>query len=248
MIQVDVLFSNKIAPQTLGVNINQSICAVIDVIRATSTIAALLAQGTAKILVAGSKQEAYALKKKNRDYILCGEEGGLPPSGFDYGNSPLEISQIGMGQKTVILNTTNGTVSFLKVKDSLEAYALSLLNLNYTIDRICERLKGTENSLLLVCSGEGGRVAYDDVFVAGMAIKQILARGLKTQYSDAAKIALSMALSEHNLLGALEKSTSAKLLRGVGLGEDIAFCAKVDKYAMAGRLQHRDGQLQIVPS
>ncbi len=248
MIQVDVLFSNQINRETLNVALNRSICVVIDVIRATSTISTMLAGGADRVLVAKDKKQALALKKKNSRFILCGEEGGLPPAGFDFGNSPLEISKKSMAKKVAIIKTTNGTVSFFRAKSAPAAYVLSLLNLNYCIDLVCNKLKKKPGGLLFLCSGEEGRIAYDDVYVAGLAIKQILTKGLAAQFSDSSKIALGVALSEPNAIGALEKSISAKLLRGAGLGEDIAFCADIDKYSTGGMLKMKKDQLYIVPA
>jgi len=247
MIQVDVLLSNQISHDTLNVKVRECICAVIDIIRATSTITTILAKGAQRVLVANDKKQAYGLKKKSKDFLLCGEQGSLAPEGFDYGNSPLELSKVRLAGKTVILKTTNGTVSLYGVKKALEVYSLSLLNLKYSMDLISQRLMAKQCNLLLVCSGEGGRIAYDDVFAAGLAVKQLLTKGLGVEFSDSSKIALSTALSEPKIIGALEKSKSAKLLRGVGLGEDIPFCAGLDKYNIGGILQARGGQLQIVP-
>ncbi|MGM0364905.1 MAG: 2-phosphosulfolactate phosphatase [Actinomycetota bacterium] len=247
MIKVDVLLSNQINKDTLNVKIGECICAVIDIIRATSTVTTMLAKGAERVLVADDKKQAYALKKGNKDFLLCGEEGGLAPRGFDYGNSPLELSGINMAKKTAILKTTNGTASLFAVKNAVGVYSLSLLNLSYTIDMICGKLHQKQANLLLVCSGEGGRIAYDDVFAAGLAIKKILGKGLKAEFSDSSKIALSTALSEPNIIDALEKSKSAQLLKGVGLGQDITFCANVDKYNIGGMLKIKESQLQIVP-
>ncbi|MGM0368751.1 MAG: 2-phosphosulfolactate phosphatase, partial [Actinomycetota bacterium] len=131
---VDVLLSNSIGEDTLRVNIKGSVCGVIDVIRATSTITTLLAKGISKIIIADSKKDALSLKENNGGCVLCGEEGGLPPKGFDYGNSPLEISRLrNLKGKNAILKTTNGTVSFFRVKKSVAAYSMSILNLDYTV-------------------------------------------------------------------------------------------------------------------
>ncbi len=244
---IDVLFSNRINKDTLAVEIEGSICIVIDIIRATSTISTILARGSTDVVVAKDKAQALALKKENSDFLLCGEEGGLPPAGFDYGNSPLELSGINMSGKTAILKTTNGTVSMYGVKNAAEVYCLSLLNLDYTISLVSKKIKKTGQDLLFVCSGEGGRVAYDDVFAAGLGIKGLLAKGLKCSYSDSSKVALGSAMAENNIVDALEKSTSARLLRGVGLGEDIGFCAQLNKYNTGAKLQQGASNLRIIP-
>ena len=245
MITVDVLFSNRTDPNTLSVRLEQSLAAVIDVIRATSTITVLLASGCESIIVAANKKQAFDLKKKNPGFILCGEEGGLAPKGFDYGNSPLELSKLDLEQKTVILKTTNGTVSLHLAHSCRAGYTLSLLNMAYAINKILDQLQNNGHDLLLICSGQEGRIAYDDVYTAGVAVKYILGYGGSFRFTDSAKMALSLALSEADMESALKKSSSAQALVNIGLEQDIAFCAQLDKYSLGGKLVHDSGLLKI---
>ncbi len=246
--QVDILLSNRIGEDTLRVVVGDSVCGVIDVIRATSTITTLLAKGIGKIIIADSKKDALSLKKDNGGYLLCGEEGGLPPRGFDYGNSPLELSRLrNLKGKNAILKTTNGTVSFFRVKKSVAAYSMSILNLDYTVDCMAKKAREEKCNILLVCSGEAGRIAYDDVFVAGLAIKKFLTKGLNVNFTDTCKLVLDSALAEKKIDKALEKSISARLLKGVGLGEDIDFCSKLNRYSVGGRLMVEDSMVTIKP-
>lgn len=82
---------------------------VIDVFRAFSVEAYVFANGAAKIIPVLTLEEAYDLKKKNPEYILIGERGGLKPEGFDYGNSPTEVLSVDFSGKTIIHTTSNGT-------------------------------------------------------------------------------------------------------------------------------------------
>ena len=232
--KIDIALANDFNIDALNIDISKSVCAVIDVIRATSTITAILARGANSIIIARSKDEAFKLRNYYRDYILCGEEDGLPPDGFDYGNSPLQFSELDLKDKNIILKTTNGTVSFLKVKNSKAIFSLCLLNLKFTLNCVLDYCRKNKNDILLVWSGKKGRIAYDDVYVAGLAVKHLLGKPVKFDFSDSAKLALSVALSEKNATSALEKSCSAISLRGVGLGKDIKFCAQLNKYNTKG--------------
>jgi len=79
-----------------------------------------------------------------------------------------------------------------------------------------------------------------------MAVKYLLTRSLKFQYSDSAKLVLSAALGEKNIKSALEKSTSAASLKKVGLGEDIAFCARLNGYNLSIRSEiYKSGNSKI---
>ena len=123
--KVHVLLTNRFGPDDLGeVKLGNCICAVIDTIRATSTIAAMLGCGGESVIVAADKKQAFELKALFKDHLLCGEVGGLAPKGFDYGNSPVEISNLGIKGKNFILMTTNGTQSIFKVSECAEVFTL----------------------------------------------------------------------------------------------------------------------------
>jgi 2-phosphosulfolactate phosphatase len=83
---------------------------VIDVIRATTTLAVLFDGGCARVLVAGDipSARAYAVSHPGM-YLLAGEVGGLRPPGFDFGNSPVELAVADLSGRDLIFSTTNGT-------------------------------------------------------------------------------------------------------------------------------------------
>ncbi len=83
---------------------------VIDVIRATTTLAVLFDGGCARVLVAGDIPGARAFAARQPGmYLLAGEVGGLPPPGFDFGNSPVEFAAADLRGREVVFSTTNGT-------------------------------------------------------------------------------------------------------------------------------------------
>jgi len=85
---------------------------VIDVIRATTTIAVMFDQGATRVFVAGSVEEAREAALKMPGSLLCGERDVKPLPGFDYGNSPVQFSQLDLSGRELILTTTNGTRAF----------------------------------------------------------------------------------------------------------------------------------------
>lgn len=227
---VDVALSNNFDPESLTTSTGNSVCAVIDVIRATSTIATLFGSGVNSIIIAETLDEAYSLKKAFSERLLCGEKGGLKPDGFDYGNSPLEFSTIDLSGRKIILKTTNGTLSFLKAAKCPAIFSLAALNFRHTMDDILDYARKKAKDILFLCSGEMGRVAYDDTYIAGLAVKYLLSRPGDFIYSDSAKLVLSAVIGDRVLSNALSKSTSALSLKKVGLGEDIGFCARLNNY------------------
>lgn len=237
---VDVALSNNFDPDSLKVAMGDSVCAVIDVIRATSTIATLFGSGVNSIIIAGTLDEAYSIKKVFPDRLLCGEKGGLKPDGFDHGNSPLEFSTLDLRGRQAILKTTNGTVAFMRAEGSPAVFSLAALNFRHTMEDVLDNSLNNKRDILFLCSGEMGKIAYDDAYIAGLAVKYLLSKPHDLIYSDSAKLVLSAVIGDKSLTDALSKSTSAESLRGVGLGDDIEFCSKLNGYNLTIRTGSSD--------
>ncbi len=233
--KVHVILTNRFVPEDLWqLKLKNCICAVIDTIRATSTISTMLGCGGESVIIAADKKQAFELKDIFKNHLLCGEVGGLAPKGFDYGNSPVEMSNLDIKGRSFILMTTNGTQSIFKVSECAEIYALSILNLNHALNCIIESALEKDCDILLLCSGEKGNIAYDDAYTAGLAVKYLLTRPYAFEFSDCAKLVLCASLSEFNILDALEKSTSARSLRAVNPGEkDIVYLGHLNRFKVA---------------
>ena len=82
---------------------------VIDVIRAFTNAAFAFGQGAEHILPVSSVEEALTLKRQIPNALACGEVGGLPPEGFDFGNSPTQTQLLDLCGRTIIQRTSAGT-------------------------------------------------------------------------------------------------------------------------------------------
>ncbi len=196
---------------------------VIDVLRATSTITLALSSGYERVLVAGSVDEATALRTDGR--TLAGEVGCARAPGFDLGNSPEET--LDPRTTDLVLATTNGApaiVASAQVAD--DVLVASLLNLG----AVCEQLAGRED-VLLVCAGTDGRVSIEDVYLAGR-----ISAALEGPRTDAAHVAEAVAAAYPTAFDALSASGGAVGLRREGLESDIAFCAQESIVDVVGRL------------
>lgn len=87
----------------------RGLAVVIDVFRAFTTAAYVIAKGAECIIPVGSLGEAFGLKRRHPDWILIGERNGARVKGFDYGNSPYEVSLADFSGRTVIQTTGAGT-------------------------------------------------------------------------------------------------------------------------------------------
>lgn len=207
---------------------------VIDVLRATSTIALALASGYERVLVAGSLEQAQAQRGPGR--VLAGERNCEKPEGFDLGNSPEEtLSPRGT---ELVLATTNGAPAILAAAEAAtHVYAASLLN----FDAMVATLTSLDGDVLLICAGTDGSATIEDTYLAGR-----LSAALEGPRSDAAQIAEAVAAAYPRPLDALDASIGGYNLRAVGLDADITFCAQESIIAVVPRLSTTIGAVAVV--
>ena len=90
--------------------------AVIDTLRATTTMTAILERGALAVRPVAGLEEAYALKERDPHLLLGGERDNRPPDGFDGGNSPYDWPESRVHGQRVVFSTTNGTAAIDKVR------------------------------------------------------------------------------------------------------------------------------------
>lgn len=206
----------------------EGVCAVVDVIRASTTLIALADAGDPEVWIASDYHRARsAAAGMGPDVLLGGEEGGLMPQGFDFGNSPHEVSCESYAGRRVVFATTNGTHALRHWSVAWRTYVAALRNIGAVTARLMEAA-AEGRSMTLVCAGRGGGVALDDVYTVGAIIHRILKCEPDTQLDDAAMVAVRVARTGSEVLGFLTATESAKALNRVGLAADIPFCAAMD--------------------
>jgi 2-phosphosulfolactate phosphatase len=201
--RIDVAFTPaETAPAPIGV--------VVDVLRATSTIAQALASGYRRVLCCAEIADALSLRAEIADALVGGERKAVQVPGFDVGASPREFLE--PRAETLILSTTNGTRAILETAQRCDDVFLgSLLNLEAVARSSSER------DAVVVCAGFQGAFALDDAYCAGRIVQ--LVGGDRT---DAAIGSELIARAYPNALEAL----NARTYGPPGLEEDIAFCAR----------------------
>ena len=190
--------------------LRDSTAVVIDVIRATSTIATALAQGAAGVRPVASVDDAFALKAQDPEAVLAGERGGQALPGFDLGNSPEDFTRKRINKRLVILTTTNGTQALAACTGARHVVTASLLNL----DAVAARLQEIGPPWIVLCAGCNGHFGVDDAIVAGA-----LAEALE---QDHAFIHLYRSVKK-NLAEALLGSEAGRELANVGLEKDVPY-------------------------
>lgn len=200
---------------------------VVDVLRATSTIAQALASGYHRVLCCAEVEEARELRARLGDAVLAGERKAVAIPGFDLGNSPREFAEP-LGE-TLILTTTNGTRAILAAAESVETVLLgSLLNLEAVA-----AASSTGADVEIVCAGLQGRFTIDDAYCAGR-----IAELLGGKRSDAAEAAVRLARS---FAGSEEGLSASENPEHALLAEDIAWCARESVLDVVPRLARMEG-------
>jgi 2-phosphosulfolactate phosphatase len=105
---------------------------VIDVVRAFTTAAYAFAAGANDILLVSSVEEALALRERYPGSLVMGEVNGLPPPGFDFGNSPSQIAAAGVSGRRLVQRTSAGTQGVVRSVLADTLLAASFVNARAT--------------------------------------------------------------------------------------------------------------------
>jgi 2-phosphosulfolactate phosphatase len=200
---------------------------VFDVLRATSSMITGLGAGALGIIPVDSVEEARQRKLVDPELLLAGERGGLPPDGFDLGNSPHEFDRT--SGRTVVMTTTNGTAAIQKMLPAAELLVGALLNVDAIADYLFRK---QPKQLLLVCAGTEEEFSLEDAVAAGALVTRLAE---EDRLSDAAM--LVRALYERvgdDLEEWLRQTKNGRALQKIGKGSDIVRCARLSTSEIIG--------------
>jgi 2-phosphosulfolactate phosphatase len=214
---------------------------MIDVLRASSTIAVALANG-ARAIIPLESSEDVAIRSKQFEragVLLAGERRMLRMDGFDLGNSPIEHSRAVVEGKTVLLTTTNGTRALLAVQGARDVIVASYVNLSAVCAMLRSALRGGAD-VTIVCAGHDRQFSLEDTACAGRYVNQICKRMPSAELNDAA-LAASLIDRKYgdNLMRLFQAAAHGRALAAAGFEEDLAACAAVDSYPVIPIYQDR---------
>ncbi len=184
---------------------------VIDVLRASSTIITALANGARAVIPVADMDQAgkIAMNLDPSTYLLGGERDGDRIDGYHLGNSPLEYTPDVVHDKTIILNTSNGTRALWNAREARHLIVGGFLN----ADRVVQFIREAGLDLTIICAGNHDRVTLDDTLCAGLILHRLWNGQEPEQVSDAAHIALTQYLHDRDALAeALRQSNHARWL------------------------------------
>jgi len=206
-------------------DLSNSVVVIIDVFRATSTIASALYNGAKCVIPVDSVPKAIEISK-NIGGIAAGERDGQIAEGLQHGNSPLEYGRDFIADKTLVLTTTNGTrllhMALNNKADSIVAGSFPNLS------AICEHLIADKKNVVLGCAGWKDRFNLEDTLFAGAVIGRI--KEHFNIYCDSSLMAEKMYNSHKKDLYSFAPMLTHyhRLVERFGLIEDIRFCLTED--------------------
>lgn len=228
---IEVVLSPLLLPL---VELSGKTVVVIDILRATSTICAILNNGARSVIPVVTTDEALALKSDQ--HLVAGERNGQKAEGFDFGNSPVEYSNEVVNNKHVVLTTTNGTKCIHASMDAAEILVGSF----YNIDVLCNYLRSIDRDVVMFCSGWKNRVNIEDTLFAGYVVDAL--RNSHTWLSDEVELALDLVeRSKSNPIDYLRKASHAQRFERLGNTEDLERCMQFNQHPVVPR--YENGQL-----
>lgn len=210
----------------------RSVAVVIDVMRAFTVAAWAFARGAEKVVLAGTLDEALALKARHPDWVTL--KDGPPAPGFDAVNSPAMLRSADVGGRTVVQKTTYGTAGALAARDASLVLCASFVVAGPTARLLRAR---ASDSVTFVVTGEDGQADED------LACAQYIAHTAAGAATDAAAFLRRAAASR----------AATRLAEAVHRGfqgvhpDDVALCLELDRFPFAMVAASEDSLMVLRP-
>ncbi|MFM1929087.1 MAG: hypothetical protein RL387_415 [Bacteroidota bacterium] len=214
-----------LSPQLLDLyEVNDAIVVIIDVFRATSTMATALYNGASKIIPVDSAELCIEMGKQTGG-ITAGERDGKIIPGLSYGNSPSEYPRSFIENKTLVITTTNGTklLHMALKQGAKEVITGSFPNLT----KVVNFLKEQNSNIILGCSGWKNRFNIEDTLFAGAVIEEI--KDQFTIHCDSSFMANQLYnMHKADMPNYIKTLTHWHRLAAYGLEDDMQYCVSKD--------------------
>lgn len=200
--------------------------AVIDVLRASTTIATALHNGAKEVIPVATVESAMKIagNLSSDVTLLGGERAGKKIEGFDLGNSPREYIAERVKGKSLVFATTNGSLAMVKARNAKEMLVVGFVNMTASVNFLPGR------DLTILCSGRSGNFSIEDAVCAGMLIQQLqTSSDEELELDDAGDAAIALYKNHNRSLGKmLAASEHGRYLTEIGFGDDLTVCGAVD--------------------
>jgi 2-phosphosulfolactate phosphatase len=161
----------RVASLLEGAQNAEGVVVIIDVYRAFTTEAIAFQQGVEKMILVAEIDEALKLREQGVGDLCVGEVDGKRPEGFDFNNSPHELSLADIAGKVLIHSTRAGTVGVTASKKADVIYGGSLAVAQATVEAI---QKQNAKVVTLVAMGWAGHTRTDEDEQCALYLRNVL--------------------------------------------------------------------------
>ena len=214
--KIDVCFSPALYP---AYHDPEAIVVVVDIFRATTTMAAAFSNGVRSIRPVATVEEAQVYKEKG---WLVGAERNVRRCDFaDFGNSPFDYTPEKVAGKEIVFTTTNGTKAITIAQSAYRVVTGAFINLQAVADYCV----GHKRNVVVLCSGWQDKVNIEDTLFGGALVDLLVNTGLYEKGSDSAVIAQDMwTTNKEDLLHYLAPTDHVARLKANHLDDSIPYC------------------------
>jgi len=217
------------------------VVAVVDVLRASTSIAVALSNGAKSVIPFENAEDAMVRAKQfeRGETVLAGEQKMFPIAGFALGNSPQGFTREAIDGQTVLITTTNGTHALLSVQGARDIVVASYVNFSAVLSLLKAAARANAD-IAIVCAGNEGNFSLDDAACAGRYVRAIPKRVASVVLNDAAAAsALIDRRYGDNVAKVFEDSSHGQALTAAGFAADLAVAASVDSFPVVPIYQER---------
>jgi len=237
-VRLDVFFTpSQVKPaDTAG-----RLVAIVDVLRASTTVATALGNGAKTVIPLEGADEVIVRSKEftRSQILLAGEQKMHPITGFDIGNSPQAYTKDVVEGKTILLTTTNGTPTLLGVQGARDIVIASYVNFTAVL-AMMKLAARSDTDIAIICAGDEGSFTLEDAACAGRYVKAIPKRASSVVSNDAASASVLIEKKYgDNIEKVFKESSHGQALESAGFGDDLAAAAEVDSYPVVPIWQDR---------
>lgn len=236
--RLDVFFG---AHGLSSADVQGRVAVVIDVLRASTTIAVALHHGARTVIPFESAEECITRSKsfERGQYKLAGERKNLMIPGFDLGNSPREYTREVIEGKTILFTTTNGTVALIAAQAAREILVGSFVNFT-AVSAMVRAAARAQHDIAIIAAGSERHFSLEDAVCAGRFVRAIRRGVANVDLNDGATAALQLEKRYGNDLPRLfTEATHGRSLTDTGFAEDLLICGALDAYPVVPVYQDR---------
>lgn len=226
--KIDVCFN---AHQVDELQLRDKTVVVIDILRASTTVATALANGAREVIPVASIESAVKISGSLFGEVTLrgGERNGKIIEGFNLGNSPQEYTEATVRGKSIIFCTTNGSMAMSKARYARNLVIGSFVNISAVVDFLRE----LGDDVILLCAGKATALrsfSLEDAVCAGMIVHRMTAeKSASVELTDSSRAAAALHKAYgKGLLKMLKGSDHGQYLIEIGFASDLKLCAAVD--------------------